>query len=196
MRLLTLPIARRASYRPRLEALEERCVPSAGDLDTTFGSGGFVATQIGVRCSANDVAIQSDGKIIAVGGTHSSGGRSDNPDFAVARYTTSGALDTTFGSGGTVTTGWGKKSDEASAVAIQSDGKIVVAGSSNNDFALVRYNTNGTLDKNFGSSGKQVTDLGSGSDGITALAVQADGKILSAGFGSATSSGPVYLSLM
>jgi uncharacterized delta-60 repeat protein len=59
----------------------------------------------------------------------------------------------------------------------------------------VRYNADGTLDKKFGSSGKQITDLGSGSDGITALAVQTDGNILAAGFGSATASGPVYLSV-
>jgi uncharacterized delta-60 repeat protein len=144
---------------------------------------------------AYDVTIQSDGKIIAVGAMHSSGGPSDNPDFAVARYTTSGALDTSFGSGGIVTTGWGKNTDYANAVVIQADAKIVVGGSSNSEFALVRYNANGTLDKKFASSGKQITNVGGGGDGITALALQADGKILAAGFGTATAGGPVTVAL-
>ena len=114
--------------------------PAPGSLDTTFDSDGKVTTAIG---SGNDlalaIAIQSDGKIVA--GGYSSNGTDD--DFAIARYNTDGSLDTTFDSDGKVTTAIGSGNDYAYAIAIQSDGKIVAGGSSNNgtddDFAIVRY---------------------------------------------------------
>ena len=81
------------------------------------------------------------------------------------RYNTDGTLDTSFDSDGKVTTAIGSGNDDACSVAIQSDGKIVVAGDSNNgsndDFALVRYNTDGTLDTSFDSDGKVTTAIGS-----------------------------------
>src|SRR5262245_12063781 len=92
-----------------------------------------------------------------------------------------GALDPTFGSGGLVTTDFGG-SDSAQAVAIQSDGKIVAAGSSGGDFALARYNADGSLDASFGGGGKVTTDFG-GFDAASALAVQPDGRIVAAGRG-------------
>src|SRR5262249_39979668 len=97
-----------------------------GSLDTTgFGTNGFVDTDFGtIRDAAMAPAIQADGKILAVGFT---GGTAF--DFAVARYNTDGSLDTTgFGTGGKVVTDFGTNDDEARAVAIQADGKIVVAG--------------------------------------------------------------------
>ena len=117
---------------------------SAGDLDTTFGGGdGKVITDL--VTADNDavraVAIQADGKIVVAGYSNGSG----NDDFALARYTTSGVLDTTFGGGdGIVTTDIvTADADYAQAVAIQADGKIVVAGTSDNgtniDFTLARY---------------------------------------------------------
>jgi uncharacterized delta-60 repeat protein len=111
-----------------------------GSLDTTFGTGGKVTTEIGgSHDSGYSVAIQSDGKIVVAG---SSNNGSDY-DFALARYTTNGTLDTTFGTGGKVTTAIGESVDGVYSVAIQSDGKIVVAGDSDNgsnyDFALARY---------------------------------------------------------
>src|SRR5262245_37383354 len=139
---------RRSSYRPRLEALEERCVPSAGDLDTAFGTGGTVTYSFGGINGLNELALQSDGKIIAVGEAptpNAQGGQ----DFATIRFNSNGTLDTLFGSGGTVRTDFNKQHDWIEAVGFQSDGKIIVAGSAvnsqatRNSFALARYNTNG-----------------------------------------------------
>ena len=107
---------------------------------------------------AYSVAIQSDGKIVAAG--YSNNG--SNWDFALVRYNTDGSLDTNFDSDGKVTTAIGSGNDYAWSVTIQSDGKIVAAGDSNNgsnnDFALVRYNTDGSLDTSFDSDGKVTTD--------------------------------------
>ena len=119
-------------------------MPTAGTLDTLFGTDGKVTTPIGAGTDvAYAVAIQSDGKIVVAGSSYNG----TNDDFALARYNTNGSLDTSldtsFGTDGKVTTAIGAGSDVAYAVAIQSDGKIVVAGSSyngtNNDFALARY---------------------------------------------------------
>ena len=135
-----------------------------GVLDQTFGSGGLVATDSGHGDDeAHAVALQSDGKIVAAG----SGG------IGLARYTTSGELDATFGDGGKVTTGI-----YAHAVALQSDGKIVVAGYSGGNSALARYTAAGELDAAFGDGGKVTTDFDSGSDQANAVAVQSDGKII------------------
>ena len=101
------------------------------------------------------------------------------------RYNTDGSLDTSFGTGGKVTTEVGGSDDEARSVAIQSDGKIVAAGFSNNgsndDFALVRYNTDSSLDTSFDSDGKVTTEVGSGNDYSRSVAIQTDGKIVLAG---------------
>jgi uncharacterized delta-60 repeat protein len=108
-----------------------------GSLDTNFGSGGIVTTNIGDSGMAYCVAIQSDGKIIAAGlKTHSPPLIAE--DFALARYNINGSLDTNFGSNGIVATAMGGASAVAS-VAIQQDGKMVAAGYSNNCFALARY---------------------------------------------------------
>jgi uncharacterized delta-60 repeat protein len=130
------------------------------------------------------VAIQSDGKIVAAGGSYnfaSNGGTNDG--FELARYNTDGSLDISFGTGGKVVTPFGGYA-VASAVAIQSDGKIVAAGRSLignvSNFALARYNTNGSLDTTFGMGGKVVTLIG-GSSFASAVAIQSNGKIVAAG---------------
>jgi len=132
------------------------------------------------------VAIQPDGKIVAAGYALAGTGESD---FALVRYNPDLSLDAGFGTGGKVLTdisGTGS-SDSAAAVAIQPNGKIVAAGSSNapgsSDFALVRYNRNGTLDAGFGTGGKVLTDIsGTGSSsGAAAVVIQPDGKIVAAG---------------
>jgi uncharacterized delta-60 repeat protein len=146
-----------------------------GSLDTTFGTGGKVTTDLGGADIAYSVAIQGDGKIVAAGG--------DGGGFGLARYTVSGGLDTTFGTGGKVNTDFGDSASGIS-VAIQSDGKIVVAGfagSSTPDVAVARYNSDGSLDSTFGSGGKVTTDFGD-SDIGTSVAIQSDGKIVVAGF--------------
>ena len=155
-----------------------------GSLDTSFGNGGRVITRIGsFDDAANAVAIQPDGKIVAAGIS----GSSPNYDFALIRYNTNGTLDTSFGVGGKVITPVGSGNDEARAVLIQSDGRIIAVGSTGNypntDFALVRYNTNGSLDTSFGVNGKVITTIGSGSsvDEARAAALQPDGRIVAAG---------------
>jgi uncharacterized delta-60 repeat protein len=107
-----------------------------GDLDTDFDTDGIVTTPGG---HGRAVAVQSDGKIVVAG--YSNNGSND--DFAVVRYNSDGSLDTSFDTDGIVTTPIGSSNDYGWAVAVQSDGKIVVAGSSSNgsndDFAVVRY---------------------------------------------------------
>jgi uncharacterized delta-60 repeat protein len=156
-----------------------------GSLDTSFDGDGIVTTAIGsAYYSANAMRIQGDGKIVVTGITYNG----TNYDFALVRYNTNGSLDTSFDGDGIVTTAIGSGEDIANALAIQSDGKIVVAGytsGAGRDFALVRYNTNGSLDTSFDGDGKVITAIGSGNDSdyATAVAIQGDGKILVAGFG-------------
>ncbi|MCP4927089.1 MAG: hypothetical protein GY916_14235, partial [Gammaproteobacteria bacterium] len=158
---------------------------SDGTLDTGFGGGdGIVTTAIG---SGQDfgisVAVQSDGKIL-LGGYNQSGG---NKDFALTRYNSDGTLDTSFGGGdGIVTTGVGAGNDLGQSITVQSDGKILLGGysynGSNNDFALTRYNSDGTLDTSFGGGdGIATTDIGSGDDQGYSITLQSDGKILVCG---------------
>ncbi|MEW6357667.1 MAG: choice-of-anchor D domain-containing protein [Planctomycetota bacterium] len=175
---------RRIHWRLLLEELEPRIAPAAGDLDLTFGIGGLVTTDFaGANDQGWDMAIQPDGKIIVAGHAITGGNR----DFALARYNADGTLDATFGTGGKVTTNFPAAWDEARAIALQPDGKIVAGGDvvlGNRDFALVRYNADGSLDTTFGTGGKVSTDFGSGDDGIMALAVQSDGKIVAVGYGN------------
>jgi uncharacterized delta-60 repeat protein len=159
-------------------ALPGAAVAAPGALDPTFGTGGEVTTDFGGFDSAQAVAIQSDGKIVATG---SSGG-----DFALARYNADGSLDASFGGGGKVTTDFAGF-DAASALVVQPDGRIVATGRSGNaDFALARYNANGSLDSTFGSGGKVTTDVG-GFDAALGVALQSDGKIVAVGGGGAAS---------
>jgi uncharacterized delta-60 repeat protein len=151
--------------------LPGRTQAAAGDLDPTFGVGGKVSTDFGADDSANDVAIQSDGKIVVVGRTFF--------NFALARYNRDGSLDPDFGSGGKVITE-ANSIVSAQAVAIQSDGKIVVAGQDSEDFATIRYNSDGTLDTSFGVGGKVVTNFFN-HDAALAIALQPDGKIIVGG---------------
>jgi uncharacterized delta-60 repeat protein len=153
-----------------------------GSLDTSFGSGGKVLTAIGSGSDgAGALVRQPDGKLVAAG--WSSNGL--NNDFALARYNANGSLDVSFGSGGKLTTAIGPGTDTATSLVLQPDGKLVVAGDSFNgsdrDFALARYNTNGSLDTSFGSGGKVTAWVGSGNDFAYALALQPDGKLIAAG---------------
>ena len=149
-----------------------------GSLDTAFGTGGTTSLSIFV----NAVAIQPDGAIVVAGYTGDS-----NNDFAVSRLLSNGTLDSSFDIDGKVTTAIGAGSDIAYAVIIQPDYKIVVAGlvfvgTNNNDFALVRYNPDGSLDTSFSFDGKQTTAIGTNNDVANALAIQTDYKIIAAGY--------------
>jgi uncharacterized delta-60 repeat protein len=130
-----------------------------GDLDPTFDGDGKVTTNVIVNDEAHGVAIQSDGKIVAAGFAvcQPCAGPTEPHDFALARYNTDGSLDSTFDGDGKVTTDFAANVDEAFAVAIQADGKIVAGGSasiSGADFALARYNADGSLDTTFDATGR------------------------------------------
>jgi uncharacterized delta-60 repeat protein len=160
---------------------------SEGTLDTTFDGDGKVTTPVGTNADyAEAVAIQPNGKIVAAGWIVEIIGDVNLHKFAIVRYNPDGSLDTSFDADGKVVTPIGTSYDEAYSVAIQSDGKIVAAGTSANgstsfDFALVRYNTNGTLDTSFDSDGKVVTDFANGNDFVHSVVIQSDGKIVVAG---------------
>ncbi len=163
-----------------------------GSLDTSF-AGGKVVIPAGISDDyAYAMALQADGKIVTAGRAAEHLG-----DFAVIRFERDGALDTTFGpatSPGKVLTDFAGASETALAVAVQADGKIVVAGTttvtgSGQDFALARYNSDGSLDAGFGSGGKVTTAFGADSDTAYALLIQADGKILVGGDTSQGASG-------
>ncbi len=152
-----------------------------GSLDTSFGvNGGYVST---TERTAFAMALHTDGTFVTAGA------KPDNNfyiGFAVTRFLANGTPDPTFGTNGSVRTSFGTVKDEAYAVAVQTNGKIIAAGATqtgnnNNDFALIRYNTDGTLDASFGNAGKVVTAVGPMSDDIYSIAIQPDGKILVAG---------------
>ena len=157
-----------------------------GDVDTSFG-GGINVIPVGLTDDSDArVAVQSDGKVLVTGfavPTAASG-----TEFFLLRTLRDGGLDASFGTGGKVYTGFnnGAASDEAQAVAVQADGKILVAGASDQgatgyDFALARYNADGSLDASFGTGGRVVTAFGPQSDKAYAVLVQPDGKILVGG---------------
>ncbi len=153
-----------------------------GTLDIGFGVGGIVATPVGsVNDQGQSVVLQTDGKIVVAGFTNN--GTDD--DFAVLRYDTSGVLDLTFDIDGIVTTDFGNGADVGRAVAVQTDGRIVVAGWSSNgtnlDFAVARYNTNGSLDNTFDLDGKVTSPIGGANDQGYSIAIQTDGRILVSG---------------
>src|SRR5262249_2330299 len=140
------------------------------------------------------VAIQADGKIVAAGDSFQ--GAPTFGDFALARYNSDGSLDKSFNKTGQVLTDLGGAIDDAFAMALQGDGKIVAAGQSYQpspsgfEFALARYNLDGSLDQSFGNSGLVLTNFGGGGLGSQAIgvAIQADGNIVAAGTAFQTTS--------
>lgn len=132
---------------------------------------------------------QADGKLVAAGGSNITG----DLDFALARYHPDGSLDTSFGSAGRVLTGFGGGEERVEALIKQPDGKLVAAGltriggsDSPRDFALARYNPDGSLDTGFGFGGRLLTFFGADSDdGALALVQQPDGRLVAAGFSNA-----------
>ncbi|WP_395737483.1 cadherin-like beta sandwich domain-containing protein [Prosthecobacter sp.] len=160
---------------------------SDGSLDTGFGTGGKTKVDFGGGYDIGfGVAVQSDGAIVVAGIANYYG--AGGGEFGVARFTAAGGLDTSFGSSGTVITAIGTYTDEPAAVTILSSGKILVAGHYNSvsdmDFAMVRYNSDGSLDTSFNGTGKVTTQIGAGDDVAMGMAVQSDGKILLGGYAS------------
>jgi uncharacterized delta-60 repeat protein len=169
-----------------------------GKLDKTFGISG----QAACVDSATGIAIQSEGKIVVAGTIPSKlmaellgdgiTVANNQSGFGLVRYNSDGSVDSSFGIGGGVITGFGNKFPASSpfALAIQSNGEIVVAGQAgqgnqnfaSSSFALARYTTAGKLDTSFGSYGKVLTPIGQGNISfVSALALQSDGKIVAAG---------------
>jgi uncharacterized delta-60 repeat protein len=152
-----------------------------GSLDDPgFGPDGWRRTDFGGGIEAGTgVAIQPDGKVVVAG--------TDLSDFLLARYNTDGTLDSTFSGDGKLKTDFAGDSDRATGVAVQPDGRIVVGGftftggAAAHDFAVARYNPNGSLDTSFSGDGKQALDLGS-NDVAEGVALQSDGKIVLAGY--------------
>ena len=158
---------------------------SNGSVDTTFGTAGKTVTDFfGSLDKAYAVAIRPDDKIVVVGQARNG---ATNYQLAMARYTANGQIDTTFGTSGKTTLEMGHTDDAAWAIQILSNNQILVAGrggisaSTGYDFALARFNENGALDTNFGTSGQTLLDFGSGGDQAYALKVLSDGKILLGG---------------
>jgi uncharacterized delta-60 repeat protein len=157
-----------------------------GTLDRSFGQRGFVLTDFGLTETATAVVVQPDGRIVVAGGTYpifpSQGGQ-----YALARYNRNGSLDTTFGAGGLVRTTFLSAGCFASALVLQADGKIIAAGTkyldfaSDSDFALARYNPDGSLDSTFGAGGEVATDFHQGIDNAFSVLLQSDGRIVAVG---------------
>ena len=166
---------------------------AGGEMDGSFGNGGKVTTEFGHHAHIHGMALQADGKIVVVGHTHTY----RNDDFLMARYNADGTLDASFGGDGKVSLDFNGGFDYAFGAAVQPDGKILVAGTAlvdgTYDFALARYNADGTLDASFGSGGKVTTEFGAAgypqNDQSQALALQSDGKIVVAGYSSTRKSG-------
>ena len=166
-----------------------------GSLDQVFGTNGSVETTFGdQRAEARGILVQADGKIIVVG-VSGAGAYSELNDFVLARYNSDGSLDQSFGTGGKVKThfpGVDNTGSTATSVALQSDGKLVVGGyrkqsdRTPHEFALARYNSNGTLDSTFGQAGKVMTRLGLGDAYSFGIALQSNGRIVLAGYSSTT----------
>lgn len=163
-------------FQPKLTSAQD------GSLDLTFNTTGKVQSSIGTNDDdAKAIALQADGKIVVAGHSFIGG----HYYFAVQRYNSDGSIDNSFDTDGSVVT-LIEDNSKASAVAIQSDGKIIAAGFNTSgpigSFTLVRYKSNGSLDSSFGSNGIVTTLVGTGSSGILSLGVQSDGKIVAAGY--------------
>ena len=155
-------------------------------LDTSFSGDGMVT--LSFTTPGNDVgsgiAVQADGKIVVVGTSNSGSG---NSDFAVARFNDDGSLDPSFDGDGLVTLSFTTPGNDVGlGIAVQADGKIVVVGTSNSgsgdsDFAVARFNDDGSLDNTFDVDGRVTTSFSGGDDVGSGIAVQADGRIVVVG---------------
>lgn len=148
-----------------------------GTLDTTFGNGGIVQTDIAPGDDyLSTLALQSDGKFVAAGSSH----HSFDTDPALVRYNPDGLLDSTFGINGLVTD-FGSESGGIGSIAIQEDGKIVASGVIDESPMLCRFDSSGSLDSSFAVNGMVINSTGPLSGSTSALSIQTDGKIVVAG---------------
>ena len=149
-----------------------------GSLDNSFGDAGKLTISIGsAKSYATDVALQDDGKIIIGARTYDNA----SGDFALVRVNEDGTFDNSFGTNGIVIASTGG-SDVSSSILIADDGKILLAGDSDNNFSVAKFNTNGTLDTSFGTNGWSITIFDDSESFIQQIAFQNDGKIVMGGF--------------
>ena len=164
-----------------------------GSLDTSFGGTGVVyvwflgAGQAGSYLGGYDLRLQADGKIVTIGSERVNG----ISHFALTRHNSDGSLDLSFGGSGIVI----GREGVGHALALQSDGKIVAAGEfapfgGTLDFALERYNSDGTVDTSFGGAGVVTTDVSTANDSLASIALQSNGKIVAVGRSASVASGP------
>jgi uncharacterized delta-60 repeat protein len=157
-----------------------------GTLDSSFGTDGRVLTSFGGHAQVTGLVLQPDSKLVAVGTRVTGSASAPVWSIVLARYNPDGSLDPTFGTEGRVITSFGVPDSEASALAIQPDGKLVVAGETpaavgrTRDFAVARFGPAGSLDESFGTGGVVTTDFG-GHEDASALALQPDGTMIVAG---------------
>ncbi len=165
----------------RVEELGERIAPAAGTLDVSFGIGGKVTTPIGSGADeAFALAIDSQGRAVVAGRTFDG----TKVIFAVARYNADGTLDSTFDGDGIATTSFGSGESLAIGVAVQDDNRIVMVGRTWNgssfDVAIARFNVNGSLDTSLDADGRKTIDLGA-DEWANTVAIQPDGRIVLGG---------------
>jgi uncharacterized delta-60 repeat protein len=166
-----------------------------GDVDTTFGQGGIVTTSLGgsragniilISSTINSVNLTNDGKIIAVGNSTTN----DTSDFTLVRYNNDGSIDTTFGTHGIVITRIRGTNSVARSAVLESNGKIIATGYSNNgsnsDFTVIGYNPDGNIDSTFGTKGITMNTTGISSSFANSVAMEktsgGDEKIITGGY--------------
>jgi uncharacterized delta-60 repeat protein len=164
---------------------------SNGSIDSSFGASGVArATFPGARCACqiHDLAVQRNGRIVAVGWRLRGGDAQDDMLLAVARFLPNGRIDSSFSRDGRLSLDFGYGDDLASAVAVQADGRIVVGGVASyryrteDDFAVIRLRPNGALDRTFSRDGVQSVNFARRRyDDAYGLALQRDGRIVVAG---------------
>lgn len=152
-----------------------------GAVDSTFGIDGITILAIEGRSNfGTSLAIQNDGSMVIAGYV-----KTVDLDVLLARFNSDGMIDSTFGTYGKVITDVGLRDNGASAIAIQTDGKIVIGGSASyypiSDICLIRYHEDGSLDSTFSADGQVLTSISEYGDFATSLAIQPDGKIIAAG---------------
>lgn len=152
-----------------------------GRLDSSFAQNGFAIIDISSDDRAFSIDLQNDDKIIIAGFVNI-----NNWDFAVLRFNSNGLLDNTFGNNGIVINDFDGDIDVAFSIKTQSDSKIIACGwtfsNASWNFAMIRYNSDGSLDQNFGNKGIVITDVDNVYNTSHSIAIQEDGKYVVTGY--------------